>query len=225
MVGAEEIAEVVSRSTGIPVTQADAGRARQAACRWRPSCTSVWSARTKRSPRWPTPSAAHARACSDPNRPYGSFLFLGPTGVGKTELCKALAGFLFDSEDHMMRVDMSEFMEKHSVQPPDRRAAGLRGLRRGRHAHRGRAPQAVLRAAARRGREGAPGCLQRAAAGARRWPADRRPGPHGGLQEHGDRDDEQPRLAHDHADGRAGQRADPRRGLGRGRRTISARSS
>ena len=52
---------------------------------------------------------------SDPNRPYGSFLFLGPTGVGKTELCKALAGFLFDSEDHLIRIDMSEFMEKHSV--------------------------------------------------------------------------------------------------------------
>jgi ATP-dependent Clp protease ATP-binding subunit ClpB len=52
---------------------------------------------------------------SDPNRPTGSFLFLGPTGVGKTELCKALAGFLFDSEDHLIRIDMSEFMEKHSV--------------------------------------------------------------------------------------------------------------
>jgi ATP-dependent Clp protease ATP-binding subunit ClpB len=52
---------------------------------------------------------------ADPNRPYGSFLFLGPTGVGKTELCKALANFLFDSEDHMIRIDMSEFMEKHSV--------------------------------------------------------------------------------------------------------------
>jgi ATP-dependent Clp protease ATP-binding subunit ClpB len=52
---------------------------------------------------------------SDPNRPLGSFLFLGPTGVGKTELCKALAGFLFDSEEQMIRVDMSEFMEKHSV--------------------------------------------------------------------------------------------------------------
>jgi ATP-dependent Clp protease ATP-binding subunit ClpB len=52
---------------------------------------------------------------SDPNRPLGSFLFLGPTGVGKTELCKALAGFLFDSDDHMVRIDMSEFMEKHSV--------------------------------------------------------------------------------------------------------------
>jgi ATP-dependent Clp protease ATP-binding subunit ClpB len=52
---------------------------------------------------------------SDENRPYGSFLFLGPTGVGKTELCKALAEFLFDSEDHLIRIDMSEFMEKHSV--------------------------------------------------------------------------------------------------------------
>jgi ATP-dependent Clp protease ATP-binding subunit ClpB len=52
---------------------------------------------------------------SDPNRPYGSFLFLGPTGVGKTELCKGLANFLFDSEEHLIRVDMSEFMEKHSV--------------------------------------------------------------------------------------------------------------
>src|SRR5258708_498483 len=52
---------------------------------------------------------------SVPNRPTGSFLFLGPTGVGKTELCKALAGFLFDSEDHLVRIDMSEFMEKHSV--------------------------------------------------------------------------------------------------------------
>jgi ATP-dependent Clp protease ATP-binding subunit ClpB len=52
---------------------------------------------------------------SDPNRPTGSLLFLGPTGVGKTELCKALAGFMFDSEDHLIRVDMSEFMEKHSV--------------------------------------------------------------------------------------------------------------
>jgi len=52
---------------------------------------------------------------SEENRPYGSFLFLGPTGVGKTELCKALAEFLFDAEDHLIRVDMSEFMEKHSV--------------------------------------------------------------------------------------------------------------
>ena len=52
---------------------------------------------------------------SDPNRPYGSFLFLGPTGVGKTELTKALAEFLFDTDEAMIRIDMSEFMEKHTV--------------------------------------------------------------------------------------------------------------
>ncbi|MEL8001281.1 AAA family ATPase, partial [Pseudomonas aeruginosa] len=52
---------------------------------------------------------------ADPNRPSGSFLFLGPTGVGKTELCKALAEFLFDTEEALVRIDMSEFMEKHSV--------------------------------------------------------------------------------------------------------------
>ena len=110
-------------------------------------------------------------------------------------------------------------------QPPDRRAAGLRRLRRGRRADRGGAAQALLRAAARRGREGAPGRVQRAAAGARRWPPDRRPGPHRGLQEHRDRDDQQPRFAHDHADGRAGQRADPRGGDGPRSRATSAPSS
>src|SRR5438876_8134422 len=61
---------------------------------------------------------------SDPNRPYGSFLFLGPTGEGKTELCKALAEFLFDTDQALVRIDMSEFIEKHSV-------ARLIGARRG----------------------------------------------------------------------------------------------
>ena len=61
----------------------------------------------------------------DPNRPMGSFLFLGPTGVGKTELTKALAEFLFDDRHAMVRIDMSEFMEKHSRRPADRRPAGL----------------------------------------------------------------------------------------------------
>ena len=61
------------------------------------------------------PSAVRAPGLSDPRRPNGSFLFLGPTGVGKTELCKALAEFLFDTEESMVRIDMSEFMEKHSV--------------------------------------------------------------------------------------------------------------
>ena len=57
--------------------------------------------------------------------PYGSFLFLGPTGVGKTELCKALANFMFDTEESLIRIDMSEFMEKHSVATPDRCATWL----------------------------------------------------------------------------------------------------
>jgi ATP-dependent Clp protease ATP-binding subunit ClpB len=180
-----------------PGGQADAGRARQAAA------DGSQAARARGGP-----GRGHRRGgqrhppqprsgLSDPNRPLGSFLFLGPTGVGKTELCKALAGFLFDSEDHLIRVDMSEFMEKHSVSPPDRRAPGLRGLRGGRLPDRGRAPQALQRAAARRGGKGPPRRVQRAAAGAGRWPPDRWPGPHRGLQEHRDRDDQQHRLADD----------------------------
>ena len=80
----------------------------------------------------------------DPDRPIGTFLFLGPTGVGKTELARALAEFMFDTQDAMVRIDMSEYMEKHAVVAPGRRAARLRRLRRGRPADRGRAPPAVL---------------------------------------------------------------------------------
>ena len=114
MVGAEEIAEVVSRSTGIPVSKLMQGerdkllqmedKLHQRVVGQDEAITAVADA------------IRRSRAgLSDPNRPLGSFLFLGPTGVGKTELCKALAGFLFDSDDHMIRVDMSEYMEKHSV--------------------------------------------------------------------------------------------------------------
>jgi ATP-dependent Clp protease ATP-binding subunit ClpB len=113
-VGAEEIAEVVSRATGIPVSKMMQGerdkllqmevKLHQRVIGQDEAIGAVANAiRRSRS------------GLSDPNRPTGSFLFLGPTGVGKTELCKALAGFLFDSEDHLIRVDMSEFMEKHSV--------------------------------------------------------------------------------------------------------------
>ncbi len=80
---------------------------------------------------------------SDPRRPNGSFLFLGPTGVGKTELCKALAEFLFDTEEAMIRIDMSEFMEKHSVARLIGAPPGLRRLRGGRLSHRGGAPPAL----------------------------------------------------------------------------------
>jgi ATP-dependent Clp protease ATP-binding subunit ClpB len=113
-VGAEEIAEVVARATGIPVSKLMQGerdklllmedKLHERVVGQDEAITAVANA------------IRRSRAgLGDPNRPTGSFLFLGPTGVGKTELCKALAGFLFDSEDHMIRIDMSEFMEKHSV--------------------------------------------------------------------------------------------------------------
>lgn len=113
-VGAEEIAEVVARATGIPVSKLMQGE--------RDKLLLMEGKLHERVVGQDEAIAAVANAIrrsrsglSDPNRPTGSFLFLGPTGVGKTELCKALAGFLFDSEDHLIRVDMSEFMEKHSV--------------------------------------------------------------------------------------------------------------
>ena len=117
----------------------------------------------------------------DPKRPTGSFIFLGPSGVGKTELARTLAEFLFGDEDAMVRIDMSEYMEKHAVSRLVGSPPGLHRLRRGRPADRGRAAQAVLRAAARRDREGAPGRLQHPAADPRGRPADRRPGAHGRL--------------------------------------------
>jgi ATP-dependent Clp protease ATP-binding subunit ClpB len=113
-VGAEEIAEVVSRATGIPVSKMMQGE--------REKLLHMEERLHKRvvgqdeAVRLVGDAIRRSRAgLSDPNRPYGSFLFLGPTGVGKTELCKALAEFMFDAEDHLIRIDMSEFMEKHSV--------------------------------------------------------------------------------------------------------------
>lgn len=113
-VGAEEIAEVVSRATGIPVSKMMAGERDKLL-----QMEAVLHDRVVGQDEAVTLVADAIRrsrsGLGDPGRPYGSFLFLGPTGVGKTELCKALAGFLFDSEDHMVRIDMSEFMEKHTV--------------------------------------------------------------------------------------------------------------
>ncbi len=113
-VGAEEIAEVVSRATGIPVSKMMQGE--------RDKLLKMESKIHERvvgqdeAVRLVSDAIRRSRSgLSDPNRPYGSFLFLGPTGVGKTELCKALANFMFDSEDHLIRIDMSEYMEKHSV--------------------------------------------------------------------------------------------------------------
>ena len=113
-VGAEEIAEVVSRATGIPVSKMMQGEREKLLFMERKLHDRIVG--QDEAVRLVSDAIRRSRAgLSDPNRPYGSFLFLGPTGVGKTELCKALAGFLFDSEDHLIRVDMSEFMEKHSV--------------------------------------------------------------------------------------------------------------
>ena len=113
-VDAEEIAEVVSRATGIPVSKMMQGE--------RDKLLHMEDYLHKRVVGQHEAIVAVSEAIrrsraglSDPNRPYGSFMFLGPTGVGKTELCKALASFLFDTEDAMIRIDMSEFMEKHSV--------------------------------------------------------------------------------------------------------------
>ena len=113
-VGAEEIAEVVSRATGIPVSKMMQGEREKLLLMEQKLHQRVIG--QDEAVRLISDAIRRSRAgLSDPNRPYGSFLFLGPTGVGKTELCKALAGFLFDSEDHLVRIDMSEFMEKHSV--------------------------------------------------------------------------------------------------------------
>lgn len=113
-VGAEEIAEVVSRATGIPVAKLMQGEREKLLHMEERLHQRVVG--QDEAVRVVSDAIRRSRAgLSDPNRPYGSFLFLGPTGVGKTELCKALAEFLFDSEEHMVRLDMSEFMEKHSV--------------------------------------------------------------------------------------------------------------
>ena len=113
-VGAEEVAEIVSRMTGIPVAKMMEGE--------REKLLKMEEVLHKRVVGQDEAVRAVADAIrrsrsglADPNKPYGSFLFLGPTGVGKTELCKTLANFLFDSEDHLIRIDMSEYMEKHSI--------------------------------------------------------------------------------------------------------------
>ena len=130
----------------------------------------------------------------DPRRPIGSFIFLGPTGVGKTELAKALAAALFDTEDNMIRLDMSEYQERHTVSRLVGRTARIRGLRGRWSAHRGGAAQALLGRALRRAREGTCRRVQRAAPDPRRWPHDRCPGTHGRLPQHRGHHDVEPRF-------------------------------
>ncbi len=113
-VTAEEIAEVVSKWTGIPVSKMLEGE-REKLLRMEDALHARVVGQDE-ALKAVSDAIRRARAgLSDPHRPNGSFLFLGPTGVGKTELCKALAAFLFDTDDAMVRIDMSEFMERHSV--------------------------------------------------------------------------------------------------------------
>jgi ATP-dependent Clp protease ATP-binding subunit ClpB len=194
----EEIAEVVSKWTGIPVSRMLEGerekllRMEEALCErviGQDEAVTVVSNAIRRT----------RAGLSDPNRPNGSFLFLGPTGVGKTELTKSLAAFLFDTEEAMVRIDMSEFMEKHSVARLIGAPPGYVGY------EEGGAPQAVFRHPAGRGREGAPGCIQRPAAGAGRRSPDGRAGPHGGFPQHGDCHDLEPRQPDDPGNDRRGE--------------------
>ena len=193
-VTAEEIADVVSRWTGVPVSRMLEGeREKLIKMEERLGQRVIGQDEAVRAV---SDAVRRNRAgLGDPNRPIGSFLFLGPTGVGKTELCKALAEFLFDDENAMVRIDMSEFMEQHSVARLIGAPPGYVGYEEG-----GRLTEAVRRKPYsrhpfRRNRKGPSRRLQRPAAGARRWPADRRPGPHGQFQEHGHRHDQQHRLA------------------------------
>src|SRR3954471_16716333 len=113
-VGADEIAEVVSRMTGIPVSKMMQGE-REKLIKMEERLHQRVVGQDE-AVRLVSDAIRRSRSgLADPNRPYGSFLFLGPTGVGKTELCKALAEFLFDSADHLIRIDMSEYGERHSV--------------------------------------------------------------------------------------------------------------
>ena len=222
-VTANHIAQVVSRWTGIPVDRMLEGEKEkllrmeeQLAKRVVGQAEAVKAVST---------AVRRARAgLQDPNRPIGSFMFLGPTGVGKTELTKALAEFLFDDET---RAHPHRHVGIHGEAlggAPDRRAARLCRLRGGRRAHRSGAAAALSGGAVRRDREGAPGRVQRAAAGARRRPPDRRPGPHRRFPQHADRDDVESRRRNPgQPAGGPGYRRGARSGDGDGARELPAR--
>ena len=166
---------------------------RRSCCAWRSSSASAWSARPKRCKAVSTAVRRARAGLQDPNRPIGSFMFLGPTGVGKTELTKALAEFLFDDEHGAAAHRHVGIHGEAFGRAADRRASGLCRLRRGRRAHRSGAAAALSGDPVRRDREGAPGRVQRAAAGARRRAPDRRSGPHRRFPQHADRHDVEPR--------------------------------
>ena len=219
----EEIAEVVSKWTGIPVSKMLEGE--------RDKLLRMEEAIQRRvvgqdeAVKAVSDAIRRSRAgLSDPNRPSGSFLFLGPTGVGKTELCKALAAFLFDTEEAMVRIDMSEFMEKHSVARMIGAPPGYVGYEEGGYLTEAVRRRPYSRDPAGRDRKGASGRVQRAAASAGRRAADRWSGADGGFPQHRDSDDLQPRLADDSGTGGAEQLpADEEHGDGAGGGSFPAR--
>ncbi len=179
----EDIAEVVARWTGVPVSRLMEGEVQKLSHLEEHLHKRVIGQDEAVSA--VADAVIRARAgLSDPNRPIGSFIFLGPTGVGKTELARALAEFLFDDENAMIRIDMSEYMEKHTVSRLVGAPPGYVGYDEGgqfTEAVRRRPYSVILfdeieKAHARR--------FQRTAATARRWTANRWPRAHGGFQEH-----------------------------------------
>ena len=163
-IGEEDIAAVVAQMTGIPVARLTEDEAERLA-----RLEEVLHQRVVGQEEAVTAVAKAIRrgrvGLKDPKRPIGSFIFLGPTGVGKTELAKALAEAVFGDEDAMIRVDMSEYMEKHSVSKLVGSPPGYVGYDEGGPADRTGAPQALLCAAVRRDRKSTPRRVQHPAAG------------------------------------------------------------
>ncbi|BBI72014.2 hypothetical protein HAALTHF_17880n [Vreelandella aquamarina] len=168
----EEIAEVVSRWTGIPVSKMLEGE-RDKLLRMEEALHERVIGQNEAVEAVANAVRRSRAGLADPNRPNGSFLFLGPTGVGKTELCKSLANFLFDTEEAMVRIDMSEFMEKHSVARLIGAPPGYVGYEEGGYLTEAvrRKPYSVL--LLDEGGKSAPGCVQHSAASAGRWPLNR----------------------------------------------------
>ena len=218
----DHVAGVVSRWTGVPVDKMLEGEREKLLHMEKELAKRVVGQRE--AVEAVSTAVRRARAgLQDPNRPIGSFMFLGPTGVGKTELTKALAAFLFDDETALVAHRHVGIHGEAFGRPAHRRASGLCRLRGGRRAHRSGAPAALPGGAVRRDREGASRRLQRAPAGARRRPADGRPGPHGRLPQHAHHHDVESRLRVSRQPARgAGYGRGARRGHGRGALALPA---
>ncbi len=195
-VDAEDVAEVVSRATGVPVSRLLEGEmeklirmedALHARVVGQDEAVSAVSNAIRRS----------RAGLSNPDRPIGSFLFMGPTGVGKTELARALAEFLFDDAKAMVRIDMGEYGERHSVARLVGAPPGYVGYEEGGQLDRGHPPPALCRGAVGRAGEGPSRRVQHPAPGPGGRPAHRRAGTHGRLHQHrADHDVQHPRGAH-----------------------------